>query len=381
MVKGSVHAVGAPPVPPKGCRRMSQSPLTTTESHMAGRTRQLVEAPMTPTLLRLAMPNVVVMVAQAIVSTCEVYFLGWLGTEALAGVSLVFPLIMLMQTMSAGGMGGGVASAVARLGRWPPPRCQCAGPARADYCRRYGGALHHGGVLGWSGALPCYGWGRQGAGCGADVLERGVCWRSGLLALQHPGERRTRHGQHAVACCAGDWRGCTHPAALPGADSGLGASPSAGHCGSRCCPDYILQSWQPGLAGLSVFRPEPGTACHGGDTAPAPHILGDPARGHTRVAQYSADQSERRTAHQSGRSLWHLCPGRVWLGRASGISANSLSLWLWRRVGDDGGYQYRRRPHGTCAACGLGGRWTGGGRDREYRALWRRLPAPVARAV
>ena len=65
-------------------------------------------------LLRLAMPNVVVMVAQALVSTCEVYFIGWLGTEALAGVSLVFPLIMLMQTMSAGGMGGGVASAVAR---------------------------------------------------------------------------------------------------------------------------------------------------------------------------------------------------------------------------------------------------------------------------
>ena len=42
------------------------------------------------------------------------YFVGWLGPDALAGVSLVFPLIMLMQTMSAGGMGGGVALAVAR---------------------------------------------------------------------------------------------------------------------------------------------------------------------------------------------------------------------------------------------------------------------------
>ena len=78
------------------------------------RTRLLLEAPITPTLLRLAIPNVVVMVAQAVVSTCEMYFVGWLGPEALAGVSLVFPLIMLMQTMSAGGMGGGVASAVAR---------------------------------------------------------------------------------------------------------------------------------------------------------------------------------------------------------------------------------------------------------------------------
>ena len=78
------------------------------------RTRLLLEAPITPTLLRLAIPNVVVMVAQAVVSTCEMYFVGWLGPDALAGVSLVFPLIMLMQTMSAGGMGGGVASAVAR---------------------------------------------------------------------------------------------------------------------------------------------------------------------------------------------------------------------------------------------------------------------------
>jgi putative MATE family efflux protein len=54
------------------------------------------------------------MVAQALVSTGEVYFVGWLGAEALAGVAMVYPLIMLMQTMSGGGMGGGVASAVAR---------------------------------------------------------------------------------------------------------------------------------------------------------------------------------------------------------------------------------------------------------------------------
>src|SRR2546425_133573 len=93
---------------------MSQSPLAATARREAVRTRQLVEAPITPTLLRLAMPNVVVMVAQAAVSTCEMYFIGWLGAEALAGAALVFPLLMLMQTMSAGGMGGGVASAVAR---------------------------------------------------------------------------------------------------------------------------------------------------------------------------------------------------------------------------------------------------------------------------
>ncbi|MBM4441784.1 MAG: MATE family efflux transporter [Candidatus Rokubacteria bacterium] len=81
---------------------------------LAARTRLLLEGAIVPTLLRLAAPNVAVMMTQALVSTADAYWVGRLGPDALAGVSLVFPLIMLMQTMSAGGMGGGVASAVAR---------------------------------------------------------------------------------------------------------------------------------------------------------------------------------------------------------------------------------------------------------------------------
>jgi Na+-driven multidrug efflux pump len=84
------------------------------ERPVAALTRRLLEGPVAPTLLRLAAPNVLVMLLQATVSTLDGVFVGWLGGGALAGVSLVFPLIMLMQTMSAGGMGGGVASAVAR---------------------------------------------------------------------------------------------------------------------------------------------------------------------------------------------------------------------------------------------------------------------------
>jgi putative MATE family efflux protein len=78
------------------------------------RTRRLLEGPIAPTLLRLAAPNVAVMLAQAGISTLDAVFVGRLGPDALAGVSLVFPLFMLMQTMSAGGMGGGIASAIAR---------------------------------------------------------------------------------------------------------------------------------------------------------------------------------------------------------------------------------------------------------------------------
>lgn len=77
-------------------------------------TRRLLEGPIAPTLIRLAAPNLVVMLTQAAVSTLDGVFVGRLGPDALAGVSLVFPLLMLMQTMSAGGMGGGVASAIAR---------------------------------------------------------------------------------------------------------------------------------------------------------------------------------------------------------------------------------------------------------------------------
>lgn len=78
------------------------------------RTRLLLEAPIGVTLLKLAAPNVLVMFVQASVGLIETYFVGWLGTDALAGVALVFPLVMLMQMMSAGAMGGGISSAVAR---------------------------------------------------------------------------------------------------------------------------------------------------------------------------------------------------------------------------------------------------------------------------
>src|SRR2546429_10002333 len=67
-----------------------------------------------PTLLRLAAPVLVVLTLQTFVGVAETYFVSFLGTAALAGVSLVFPVFMLMTMMSNGGIGGGVSSAVAR---------------------------------------------------------------------------------------------------------------------------------------------------------------------------------------------------------------------------------------------------------------------------
>ena len=78
------------------------------------RTRLLLEGPILGTLLRLATPNVLVMFVQAAVGLVETYFVAKLGTDTLAGVALVFPVLMLMQMMSAGAMGGGISSAIAR---------------------------------------------------------------------------------------------------------------------------------------------------------------------------------------------------------------------------------------------------------------------------
>ena len=78
------------------------------------RTRALLEGPIAGTLLRLAAPNVLVMFVQASVGLVETYFVARLGTDALAGVALVFPVLMLMPMMSAGAMGGGISSAIAR---------------------------------------------------------------------------------------------------------------------------------------------------------------------------------------------------------------------------------------------------------------------------
>jgi putative MATE family efflux protein len=74
----------------------------------------ILSGPILPTLLKLALPTMVVLIAQTAVNIAEGYYVGFLGTDALAGVAMVFPVFMLMTMMSNGGLGSGVASSVAR---------------------------------------------------------------------------------------------------------------------------------------------------------------------------------------------------------------------------------------------------------------------------
>jgi len=91
-----------------GAERPAQHPLT----------RQILESPPLPLLLRMAGPNAVAFVVQASVSMAEIWFIARLGMIPLAAIALMFPLLMLMQMLANGAIGGAVSSAVARaLGR------------------------------------------------------------------------------------------------------------------------------------------------------------------------------------------------------------------------------------------------------------------------
>ena len=105
------------------------------------RTRVLLEGPIVATLLRLAVPNVVVnVVLIAVTASVDAYFVGRLGPNALAGIALVFPLIMLMQQMANSSMGGAIASAVARaIGAGRDADAGGAGDSRSGHRDRHGG--------------------------------------------------------------------------------------------------------------------------------------------------------------------------------------------------------------------------------------------------
>lgn len=74
----------------------------------------LLSGPILPTLIRFALPNMAAMLAGSLAAIAETAYVGRLGVPALAGMAIVFPIIMLQMMLSGGAMGGGVSSAVAR---------------------------------------------------------------------------------------------------------------------------------------------------------------------------------------------------------------------------------------------------------------------------
>ena len=91
------------------------------------RTQLLLHGPVVRTVLMLAWPTVIVQVAQACTGLIETFWVAKLGTDALAGMALVFPAVMLMQMIS--GRCDGRRNFVgdrARAGRRQARRSRCA---------------------------------------------------------------------------------------------------------------------------------------------------------------------------------------------------------------------------------------------------------------
>jgi len=74
----------------------------------------LLSAPIAPTIARMAAPNMVAMLIMLGTTSAEAWYVGQLGTTALAGLALAFPMFMLTTMLSAGALGGAVAGAVAQ---------------------------------------------------------------------------------------------------------------------------------------------------------------------------------------------------------------------------------------------------------------------------
>ena len=75
----------------------------------------MLAEPIVPTILALAAPNVLNVAMQSLVSISDGWFVGRLGsTTDLAALALVCPAQMTLGMMSAGAMGGGISSSVAR---------------------------------------------------------------------------------------------------------------------------------------------------------------------------------------------------------------------------------------------------------------------------
>ena len=80
----------------------------------ARRTQALLHGRILPTILRLSTPNVLGLAASTAIIAWDGYIIGLLGSEALAGAALVFPISMLMLQMSNGALGGSINAVIAR---------------------------------------------------------------------------------------------------------------------------------------------------------------------------------------------------------------------------------------------------------------------------
>src|SRR5262249_6943510 len=323
-------------------------------AELSPRTRVLLRGPIVPTLLRMAWPNVLVMVAQAATGLIETWFVSKLGTDALAGMALVFPGVMLMQMISAGAMGGGISSAIARaLGRGRRDQ--------ADALAMHAVIIHL--ALGAVFSVIMLGFGRPmyrtlGGADGeldAAVTYSNVVFAGSVLLWLLNGLASIIRGTGNMLVPASVI--CVGVVALvplsPLLIFGIGPFPALGIAGRWRVALLVQRGGPLGPRLLHPVRPQyRALAPYASALAFVPR---DSQRGRGRRGPLGADQRDHRTGHGVGcHRRWRRRGGRVWHLGAAGISAGSARLRSRRAVGGAGRHQCRRRraqaraPHRLC---------------------------------
>lgn len=219
------------------------------------RTRLMLEGRVLPALLRLAAPNVGEAAARVGFIAADAAFVGWLGKDALAGVSLVFPLFLVCQLISAGGIGTGVSAAIAgALGAGDRERADRI-TGQAVWLALAAG-LAFGGVMVLDGPALYRGLGASGPALDAaraysTVVFGGVVlvWLMNLLA-------NAVRGTGAMAVSAGSIVAgeAVHLVLSPSLILGLGPFPRLGVAGAGIA---VLASYATGAAILLVYLRSP----------------------------------------------------------------------------------------------------------------------------
>ena len=65
------------------------------ESERSAKYREMVESPVEPLILRMAIPSVISLLITSVYNLADTYFVGRLGTSATGAVGIVYPLMTL----------------------------------------------------------------------------------------------------------------------------------------------------------------------------------------------------------------------------------------------------------------------------------------------
>ena len=282
------------------------------------------------------------MLASTAVGIAESWYVGRLGTLALAGLALVFPMFMLMNMLAGGAIGGAIASAVARaLGARQPGRAQALALHAVVIALAASGLFMAVFLLGGTAiymALGATGVVMEAARSYSNVLFAGglTVWLFHTFAsvLRGTGDMRTpasvlvvvsigqivltgilTQGWGVIPAC-GLWRSdrrgdCIRPG---------GTRVTQHFVGRQSARTLAVPQYPPALRAVCRY---PASWADGGDFSSPTHLH---------------DHCHNR----AGQPFWSRSPGRIWHWVTSGTPDGADDLWYRQGPDIHGWHPYRR---------------------------------------